>query len=65
MPSSRICAGSNHAGVPDRSDAGQLGATGYDPVVDLRPRAIVPILGAIIGGLAGVAYYFFVGCHSG
>jgi len=33
--------------------------------VSLRPKAIVPILGAVLGGAAGFAYYLFVGCKTG
>jgi hypothetical protein len=33
--------------------------------MSLRPRAIVPVLGTLIGGVAGLAYYLFIGCDSG
>jgi hypothetical protein len=31
----------------------------------LRPRPLVPILGTVLGGAAGFAYYLFIGCKSG
>lgn len=31
----------------------------------LRPHPLVPILGAVLGGAAGFAYYLFIGCKSG
>jgi hypothetical protein len=31
----------------------------------LRPSPLFPILGALVGAGAGVAYFFLVGCRSG
>jgi hypothetical protein len=31
----------------------------------LGPNPLVPILGAVLGGAAGFAYYLFIGCKSG
>ncbi len=31
----------------------------------LRPRRIVPVIGAIVGAAAGFAFYWFYGCDSG
>ena len=31
----------------------------------LRPRAIVPVIGTVLGAAAGFAYYYFFGCESG
>lgn len=36
-----------------------------DPTPRLRPRRIVPVLGALAGAAAGFAYYWFIGCDSG
>ena len=33
--------------------------------MSLRRPPLVPILGAVLGGAAGFAYYLFVGCKSG
>jgi len=33
--------------------------------MSLRPRPLLPIIGAVVGGAAGFAYYFFIGCKSG
>lgn len=35
------------------------------PVPRLRPSAWLPIAGAVVGGLAGFAFYYFYGCDSG
>jgi hypothetical protein len=35
------------------------------PVPRLRPSPWLPIAGAIVGGLAGFAFYYFYGCDSG
>lgn len=35
------------------------------PVPSLRPSPWRPILGAVLGGAAGFAYYWFWGCDSG
>jgi hypothetical protein len=31
----------------------------------LKPRPWLPIAGAVVGGLAGFAFYYFYGCDSG
>jgi hypothetical protein len=31
----------------------------------LRPSPVWPVLGAVIGGLGGFAFYYFYGCDSG
>jgi hypothetical protein len=31
----------------------------------LRPHPLIPALGALVGGVAGFAYYWFIGCDSG
>jgi hypothetical protein len=33
--------------------------------MSLRPSPLVPVLGALLGGAAGFAYYLFIGCKSG
>lgn len=33
--------------------------------MSLRRPPLLPILGAVLGGGAGFAYYLFVGCKSG
>jgi hypothetical protein len=33
--------------------------------MDLRPKSIIPILGAVVGALGGLAFYLFYGCDSG
>jgi hypothetical protein len=35
------------------------------PPPRLRPRPWLPIAGAILGGAAGFAFYYFYGCDSG
>ena len=33
--------------------------------MSLRPSRKLPIIGTVLGGLAGFAYYWFIGCKSG
>lgn len=41
--------------IPDRDPA----------TARLKPRPWLPIAGAVVGGLAGFAFYYFYGCDSG
>jgi hypothetical protein len=33
--------------------------------MNLKPRPLVPVFAAMLGGAAGFAYYWFIGCKSG
>ena len=33
--------------------------------MNLRPSRMAPVLAAMLGGAAGFAYYWFIGCKSG
>ena len=39
--------------------------TGEEKPPDLRPSRVWPVIGAVLGGIGGFAYYWFYGCDSG